>query len=38
MGIEVVRFTRDEIENDTHWVLFEIDVALKKMLKDRSIN
>ena len=33
MGIEVVRFTSDEIENDTHWVLFAIDVALKRLLK-----
>jgi len=29
MGIKVVRFTSDEIEIVTHWLLFAIDVALK---------
>jgi len=33
MGIEVIRFTSDEIENDTQGVLFAINVALKRLLK-----
>ena len=33
MGIEVIRFTSDEIENDTQGVLFAIDVVLKLKLK-----
>ena len=33
MGIEIIRFTSDEIENDTRGVLFAIDVVLKRLLK-----
>jgi len=33
VGIEVIRFTSDEIENDTQGVLFAIDVVLKRLLK-----
>ncbi len=33
LGIEVIRFTSHEIENDTQRVLFEIDVVLKRLLK-----
>jgi len=36
MGIEVIRFTSDEIENDTQGVLFAIDVVLKLKLKRDS--
>ena len=32
-GIEVIRFTSHEIENDTQRVLFAIDVILKRLLK-----
>jgi len=32
-GVEVIRFTSDEIENDTQGVLFAIDVVLKRLLK-----
>ena len=32
-GIEVIRFTSHEIENETQRVLFAIDVVLKKRLK-----
>ena len=32
-GIEVIRFTSHEIENDTQRVMFAIDVALKKRIK-----
>ena len=32
-GIEVIRFTSHEIENDTQRVLFEIDADLKRLLK-----
>ena len=31
--VEVIRFTSNEIENDTQRVLFEIDVVLKRLLK-----
>ena len=31
-GVEVIRFTSNEIENDTQRVLFEIDVVLKRLL------
>ena len=33
LGIEVIRFTSHEIENDTQRVLFAIDVVLKQLLK-----
>ena len=33
LGIEVIRFTSHEIENDTQRVLFAIDVVLKRLLK-----
>jgi len=32
MGMEVIRFTGDEIEDDTQGVLFAIDVVLKRLL------
>ena len=32
-GIEVIRFTSNEIENDTQRILFAIDVVLKRLLK-----
>ena len=32
-GVEVIRFTSNEIENDTQRILFEIDVVLKRLLK-----
>ena len=32
-GVEVIRFTSDEIENDTQRVLSAIDVVLKRLLK-----
>ncbi len=32
-GVEVIRFISNEIENDTQRVLFEIDVVLKRLLK-----
>lgn len=35
-GIEVIRFTSQEIENDTQHVLQEIDQALKRRLKQWS--
>ncbi len=35
-GIEVIRFTCQEIENDTQHVLQEIDQALKRLLKQWS--
>jgi len=35
-GIEVIRFTSQEIENDTQDVLQEIDQALKRLLKQWS--
>ena len=31
-GVEVIRFTSNEIENDTQRVLLEIDVVLKRLL------
>jgi len=33
VGIEVMRYTSDEIENDTLGVLFAINVVLKRLLK-----
>ena len=33
VGIEVVRFTSDEIENVMQGVLFAIDVVFKRLLK-----
>ena len=36
VGIEVIRFTSHEIENDTQRVLFAIDVALKRLLAGRT--
>ena len=32
-GVDVIRFTSNEIENDTQRVLIEIDVVLKRLLK-----
>ena len=32
-GVEVIRFTSNEIENDTQRILFEIDEVLKRLLK-----
>ena len=32
-GVEVIRFTSDEIENDTQRILFEINVVLRGFLK-----
>jgi len=33
MGIELVRFNSDEIENDTQGVPFTINVVLKRLIK-----
>jgi len=37
MGIEVIRFTSDEIENDTEGGQSAIDVVLKRLLKQDAL-